>query len=80
MQGVAQVTVFGSQKYAVRVQLDPQALAARGLGIDEVADAIDAGNVNLPTGILWGTDRAYDGRRPTASSQNAAEFRALVVA
>ena len=40
VKGVAQVDVFGSQKYAVRVQLDPQALASRGVGIDEVSDAI----------------------------------------
>src|SRR6266542_4284824 len=57
--GVAQVQVYGPQKYAVRIQLDPKALATRGLGIDEVADAVAAGNVNLPTGILWGPHRAY---------------------
>src|SRR5581483_3554150 len=59
VQGVAQVLVFGPQKYAVRIQLDPKALATRGLGIDEVANAVAAGNVNLPTGILWGPHRAY---------------------
>src|SRR5262249_8616246 len=40
ISGVAQVTVFGSQKYAVRVQVDPRALAARGIGIDEVEQAV----------------------------------------
>jgi HAE1 family hydrophobic/amphiphilic exporter-1 len=50
--GVAQVNVFGAQKYAVRVQLDPQQLATRGVGIDEVVSAIRASNVNLPTGVL----------------------------
>ena len=50
--GVAQVNVFGAQKYAVRVQLDPQQLATRGVGIDEVVNAIRASNVNLPTGVL----------------------------
>ena len=59
VDGVAQVQVFGSMKYAVRIQLDPQQLAARRIGIDEVATAVDNGNVNLPTGILWGTDKAY---------------------
>ncbi len=59
VSGVAQVVVYGTQKYAVRVQLDPQALAARQIGIDEVAKALDDGNVNQPTGILWGTDKAY---------------------
>ena len=55
VNGVAQVQVFGSQKYAVRVQLDPRALAARGIGIDEVEQALSRSNVNLPTGTLYGT-------------------------
>ncbi len=59
VSGVAQVMIFGAQKYAVRVQLDPRALATRGIGIDEVARAISGGNVNLPTGTLFGTDKAY---------------------
>ncbi|MBP2646546.1 MAG: multidrug resistance protein [Gemmatimonadetes bacterium] len=79
VEGVAQVRVFGSQKYAVRVQLDPQAMAARQIGIDEVSDAIDQGNVNMPTGILWGTDRAY-AVQATGQLQNASEFRPLIVA
>src|SRR5207245_715431 len=59
VDGVAQVNVFGAAKYAVRIQLDPKALATRSIGIDEVADGVAAGNVNLPTGILWGPHRAY---------------------
>ena len=59
VSGVAQVQVFGAQKYAVRVQLDPQALATRGIGIDEVVSAVQAGNVNLPTGTLSGTHQAF---------------------
>src|SRR5438128_5628551 len=58
VSGVAQVQVFGSQKYAVRVQLDPTALASRGIGIDEVSAAVQNGNVNLPTGVLWGRHEA----------------------
>ena len=54
VSGVAQVQVFGPQKYAVRVQLDPRELASRGIGVDEVADAVRNANVNLPTGILYG--------------------------
>ena len=79
IEGVAQVQVYGTQKYAVRVQLDPQALAARGIGVDEVVSAIQQNNVNLPTGILWGTDKAY---AVQASGQltGAAEFAPLVVA
>jgi len=57
--GVAQVMVYGSQKYAVRLQLDPWALANRGIGIDEVERAVQGANVNLPTGILQGPNRAF---------------------
>ncbi len=79
VDGVAQVSVFGAQKYAVRVQLDPKALASRGIGIDEVASAIAAGNVNLPTGILWGTDKTYT-VRADGQLEDAPEFRRLIVA
>ena len=54
IEGVAQVNVFGAQKYAVRIQLDPRALAYRRIGIDEVVDAVASNNVNQPTGVLWG--------------------------
>ncbi len=57
IDGVAQVNVYGSQKYAVRIQLNPDALAARGLGIDEVTAATNAANVNNPTGSLSGPTR-----------------------
>src|SRR6267142_2339494 len=59
ISGVAQVLVYGSQKYAVRLQVDPKALATRGIGIVEVADAVSAQNVNLPTGTLYGPHVAY---------------------
>jgi HAE1 family hydrophobic/amphiphilic exporter-1 len=79
VQGVAQVQVFGPQKYAVRIQLDPKAMAARGIGIDEVAQGVAAGNVNLPTGILWGPHRAYT-VQANGQLQDAAAFRPLIVA
>jgi len=79
ISGVAQVSVFGSQKYAVRVQLDPRALAARGIGIDEVADALARGNVNRPTGTLYGAHQAFS-VQATGQLQNAAAFRPLVIA
>src|SRR5436305_251571 len=59
VQGVAQVQVFGAQKYAVRIQLDPQQFATRGVGIDEVVNAVKSSNVNLPTGVLNGPFTAY---------------------
>jgi len=77
--GVAQVQVYGSQKYAVRIRLDPQAMAVRKIGIDEVADAVSSGNVNLPTGVLWGTDKAYT-VEATGQLNDAAAFRPLTVA
>lgn len=58
VEGVAQVVIYGQKKYAVRVQLDPDALATRGLGIDEVADAVAAANSMLPTGTLEGAQRS----------------------
>ena len=79
VEGVAQVQVYGSMKYAVRIQLDPQQLAARSIGIDEVSRAVETGNVNLPTGILWGTDKAYS-VESQGQLTNAADFRRLIVA
>jgi len=77
--GIAQVQVFGGQKYAVRVQLDPTSLANRGIGIDEVADAIGNQNVSMPTGTLWGPNRAST-IKANGQLQNAQEFRQMVVA
>ena len=79
INGVAQVQVIGSQKYAVRVQLDPKALASRGIGIDEVAGAINRHNTNLPTGTLYGADRSYT-VESNGQLQNAAAFRPIVIA
>ncbi len=59
VNGVAQVQVYGSQKYAVRIQVDPVELANRGIGIDEVQAAIKSANVNLPTGLLDGSHHAW---------------------
>jgi HAE1 family hydrophobic/amphiphilic exporter-1 len=58
VSGVAQVNVFGSQKYAVRIDVDPRQLAARSLGIDEVAAAVANANANMPTGTIYG-DRTF---------------------
>jgi HAE1 family hydrophobic/amphiphilic exporter-1 len=78
VSGVAQVQVFGSGKYAVRIQVDPKALAARGIGLDEVTAAVSAGNPNLPTGTLWGPQRAYT-VLANGSISSAPEFRQLAV-
>ena len=59
VNGVAQVDVIGSQKYAIRMQLDPNQLAVRQIGIDDVVAAIQRGNVDLPVGTLDAPTRAY---------------------
>lgn len=79
VSGVAQVQVYGSAKYAVRVQLDPGALAQRGIGIDEVQQAINQGNSNSPAGVLMGPNQAFT-LQATGQLKNAGEFRQLVVA
>ena len=72
VDGVAQVQVMGAQKYAVRIDVDPRKLSAHGLGIDEVATAIQGSNVNLPTGTLYGQQKTFtvlaDGQLMRASS------------
>jgi HAE1 family hydrophobic/amphiphilic exporter-1 len=77
--GVAQVQIFGSQKYAVRAQLDPNAMATLGIGIDEVQKALADSNVNLPTGTLWGPNQAFS-VQATGQLTNAAAYRPLIVA
>jgi len=78
INGVAQVSVMGSQKYAVRVQVDPEKLATRGIGINEVANAIRDWNSNVPTGTMWGPKTAYsiqtNGKLPTAE-----DYQKLIV-
>jgi HAE1 family hydrophobic/amphiphilic exporter-1 len=78
ISGVAQVQVYGAQKYAVRIQLDPKTLAARQIGIDEVAGAVQRGNVNLPTGTLWGTHQAFT-IQSSGQLFDASAYRPLIV-
>ncbi|HXW84438.1 MAG TPA: efflux RND transporter permease subunit [Candidatus Binataceae bacterium] len=79
VSGVAQVQVYGSQRYAVRIQVDPDKLAAYGLGIDTVQSAVQNANVDMPTGILYGSQQQFtvDTR---GQLMTAAAYRPLVVA
>ncbi len=79
ISGVADVNVYGSQKYAVRVQFDPQRLAARGITITDLRNALAAQNVNQPTGQIDGANKTYT---VTATGQlaQAKEFSQIVVA
>ncbi len=79
VEGVAQVMVYGSQKYAVRIQLDPSRLAAEGIGIDQVAAAVRSANVNLPTGDLDGPYRGFS-IQATGQLERADQYRPIVVA
>jgi HAE1 family hydrophobic/amphiphilic exporter-1 len=78
VNGVAQVGIFGSQKFAVRAQMNPKELAARGIGLDDVQNALAAGNVNQPTGTLDGRNQAMT-LQATGQLPDAAAFRKLIV-
>src|SRR5436305_3389049 len=79
ISGVAQVNVYGAQKFAVHAQLDPNLMAARGIAIDDVEAALAKHNVNLPTGTLRGPRQSFTVQ---ANGQifNAAQYRPLTMA
>ena len=79
LDGVAQVNVFGAQKWAIHVQLDPSLLAARHIGIDDVSSALQSHNVNQPTGTLWGANQAFT-VRANGQLMTAAAFGDMIVA
>ncbi len=79
INGVAQVSVYGAQKYAVHVKLDPKELASRQVGVDDVASAIANGNVNEPTGILYGKNQAFV-VQANGQLEHAADYGPLIVA
>ncbi|MDP1903893.1 MAG: efflux RND transporter permease subunit, partial [Pseudomonadota bacterium] len=77
--GVAQVLIYGEQKYAVRIHADPNALAARGIGIDELHKAVASANVNQPIGNLEGAKQTF-ALRANGQLDDAAAYRPLIVA
>jgi HAE1 family hydrophobic/amphiphilic exporter-1 len=79
VDGVAQVNVYGSQKYAVRISVDPNRLAAAGIGIDQVQSAIADANVNQSTGSLYGTRQQLP-IRSDGQLLRAAAYNNVVVA
>ena len=79
INGVAQVQVYGSQQYAVRVQLDPNQLATRGIALTDIEQAIGNANVNIPTGTLYGRDKAT-AVQATGQISNAAGYEPIIVA
>ncbi len=79
VSGVAQVSVYGSQHYAVHVQVNPDALASRGIGIDEVQQAVMNANVNLPVGTIYGRERSFT-IKATGQLLQAAPYEDIIVA
>lgn len=79
LRGVGQVQVFGSYKYAVRIHLNPYALAARNMSFSQVAEAIQQGNTNLPSGTLSGSERTYT-VQSDSQLRDAAAYNRLVIA
>ena len=78
ISGVAQVQVLGAQKYAVHVQMDPHALASHQVGINEVETALQAWNVNLPTGQITGPQRAFT-LQASGQLTSADQYRNMIV-
>ncbi len=79
IDGVGQVQIYGSQKYAVRIQLDPDLLAARGIGVDEIETAVGAANANTPVGTVQGRAQNLTIEAQTGLA-DAAGFRDLIIA
>jgi hydrophobic/amphiphilic exporter-1 (mainly G- bacteria), HAE1 family len=79
VEGVAQVTVYGSQQYAVRIQVDPELLASRGISMQEISEAIDRSNVSMSTGTINGPDKAAT-IESNGQLTDASEFRSVIVA
>ncbi len=79
LSGVAQVLVYGSQKFAVRVQVDPAAAAARNISLDEIRGVVAKANSSTPVGSLQGKDRTVS-LLATGAMEHAADYRNVVVA
>jgi len=78
IEGVAQVNIYGQKRFAVRVRVQPDALAARNIGLDELAAVLRAANVNTPVGTLEGPRQTLT-LRANKQLRNAAEFGNLIV-
>jgi HAE1 family hydrophobic/amphiphilic exporter-1 len=77
--GVAQVLVYGTQKYAVRLQMDPAQLASRSIALEDIFAAVTSQNVNIPTGVLWGPKTALT-IQATGQLDNADQFKNMIIA
>ena len=80
VNGVAQVSILGSQKFAVRIDLDPMQLAARGIGVDQVSTAVQRGSASRPTGTLFGEKQNFTVFAENGQLYSADELKPLIVA
>jgi hydrophobic/amphiphilic exporter-1 (mainly G- bacteria), HAE1 family len=78
ISGVAQVNIFGAKRYAVRVQVQPRALAARNIALEDIANALRAANVNTPVGTLEGPRQLLT-LQANKQLRNAEEFGQLII-
>jgi HAE1 family hydrophobic/amphiphilic exporter-1 len=79
IQGVAQVVIFGTQKFAIRVQADPQAAAARGISLEDVRNAVSNANSSTPVGTLNGPKQDVS-LQASGQMDKAADYRHVIVA
>src|SRR6478609_6326054 len=79
IRGVAQVVIFGSQKFAIRVQADPEAAAARGISLEDVRTAVSRANSSTPVGTLNGPKQDV-ALQASGQMDKAADYRHIVVA
>jgi HAE1 family hydrophobic/amphiphilic exporter-1 len=79
IQGVAQVLIFGSQKFAIRVQADPEAAAARGISLEDIRTAVSRANSSTPVGTLNGPKQDV-ALQASGQMDKAADYRQVIVA
>jgi len=79
LPGVAQVQVYGAQKFAVRIQVNPEALAAKGMSLADLQNAIAAANSNTPVGTLMGPGQSFT-LQMNSQLNNAAAYKPIIVA
>ncbi|HEX4227593.1 MAG TPA: efflux RND transporter permease subunit [Bryobacteraceae bacterium] len=79
VSGVAQVRIFGEKQYAVRIQADPQKLASRQIGLEDIRAAVSTGSLDMPAGTLDGNHKSYT-VQSNSQLNDAAQFRPLIVA
>jgi HAE1 family hydrophobic/amphiphilic exporter-1 len=79
LPGVAQVLVYGAQKFAVRVQVNPTEAAARNIALEDIRSVVAKANSSTPVGVLTGPKQSVT-LAATSAMPHAADYRDVVVA